>query len=95
MTSLRRRLLSAVPLLPRSNAPWLRLKGDLRPSSSNRAGERKGVEDPDSTSFPPLSPLCKRPLGAGSPLRKCSSSASVPLSLPGVESLWKNAGRER
>lgn len=44
---------------------------------------------PDRTSLRPLKPLCSFAFGAGSPLRKCSSSASVPLSLAGVDSLEK------
>lgn len=51
-----------------------------------------GVAVPDSTSLRPLSPLCSLALGAGSPRRKCSSSASVPLSLTGVDS-FENGDR--
>jgi hypothetical protein len=48
-----------------------------------------GVDVPESCSFLPRKPLWSLAFGAGRPLRKCSSSASVPLSLAGVESLAK------
>ena len=61
-------------------------------SCSRMAGESSGEVVPDRGSFRPLSPLCSFVRGAGSPLRKCSSSASVPLSLPGVDSFEKAGG---
>lgn len=57
--------------------------------SCKTAGDKSGVEVPDMTSFRPLNPLWGRSFGGGRPLRKCSSSASVPLSLAGVDSLEK------
>jgi hypothetical protein len=49
------------------------------------AGDGKGLDDAEIVPSIPLSPLCGRLLGAGNPFKKCSSSASVPLSL-GVDS---------
>lgn len=66
--------------------PLLKLYEDLLPSSSRKAGDGIGVEVPESTSLRPRKPF-RNLLGAGRPLRKCSSSASVPLSLLGVISL--------
>ena len=87
------RLLLLSPLLrPSLSTASCFGRGILNPCSSGGSSGSKGVEDPDSVSFFPLSPLCSLVLGAGSPLRKCSSSASVPLSLAGVESLVKTAG---
>jgi hypothetical protein len=61
-------------------------------SSSQMAGDAGGVEDPESGSLRPRSPLWGFHLGAGRPFRKCSSSASVPLSLPGEDSLRYELG---
>lgn len=88
-TSLRRRVFSMTVLLVRSERPWGGPNDVFRISSSGKAGDRNGVDDPDKDSFCPRRPLCNLAFGAGSPLRKCSSSASVPLSLAGVESLVK------
>lgn len=72
-------------LFPRCGS-FFKLYEDLLPSSSRKAGEGIGVEVPESTSLRPRKPF-RNLLGAGRPLRKCSSSASVPLSLLGVISL--------
>lgn len=48
-----------------------------------------GEEVPDVNSLRDRKPLCNRGFGAGRPKRKCSSSASVPLSLAGVDSFVK------
>ncbi len=95
MTSSHRRRIISFLLLgpsiitrdPLLGAPFFELCGNPLPSSSKIAGEGSGVEVPESGSFRPLNPLCKRCLGAGRPLRKCSSSASVPLQLLEVCSL--------
>lgn len=65
--------------------PDLGFRSGSRPSSSMAFGESRGVDVPESGSFLPRNPLCNRVLGAGNPLRKCSSSASVPLSLAWFE----------
>lgn len=51
------------------------------PTSSTIAEDNRGVDVPDRDPSIPLKPLGGRNLGAGSPFKKCSSSASVPLSL--------------
>lgn len=56
-------------------------------SSSRAVGDNNGVDEPDKTSLRPITPLCGVLFGAGKPFRKCSSSASVPLSLAGDDSL--------
>lgn len=66
---------------------------DRGPPSSSGTGDGSGVDVPDRTSLRPRKPLCNFVLGAGRPLRKCSSSASVPLSLDGVASRDR-AGKE-
>lgn len=53
-----------------------------------------GVEVPEANSLRDRRPLCRRALGAGKPRRKCSSSASVPLSLAGVDSFVKEGKGE-
>lgn len=62
-------------------------------SSSSSTVGGIGVEVPETTSFFPRNPLCSRNLGAGRPLRTCSSSASVPLQLLGVCSLETSGGK--
>ena len=95
ISSLRRRSLSATALFSRSCPLLPNTEFVFRPSASHTEGESNGVEVPESGSFLPLNPLCDRALGAGSTLRKCSSSASVPLSLVRGESRAKAGnGRE-
>lgn len=50
-------------------------------ASSSIAGDNRGLGVLDGDPSAPLSPLGGRNLGAGNPFKKCSSSASDPLSL--------------
>lgn len=53
----------------------------------SKAGVRSGVPGPDGTSLRPRKPLCSLAFDGGSLFTYVSSSASVPLSFTGVESL--------
>lgn len=79
------RIILSSGLLPLCDA----LRPVVGTGSCRTAGDSSGVEVPEMTSFRPLRPLWGRSFGGGRPLRKCSSSASVPLSLAGVDSLEK------
>jgi hypothetical protein len=85
-TSLPRRLFSINRRLICSRVSLPDKTSCFRLSSNSAAGVASGVVAPESGSCLPRRPLCGWSLGAGKRLGYCSSSASVPLSLVGLES---------